>query len=116
MAIAAENSSINTVWFVYVIHVKCVDHSSNNIDECGHNVLKSQPYLLCNYLEKLNDNKRGVVYQRSKKKKCFPLQSIVYPLVEFEPNYNKKDLFLLSNNKFIEVLNCVQFTAMESLF
>ena len=51
-----------------------------------------------------------------KKKKCFPLQSIVYPLVEFEPNYNKKDLFLLSNNKFIEVLNCVQFTAMESLF
>ena len=38
-----------------------------------------------------------------KKKKCFPLQSIVYPLVEFEPNYNKKDLFLLSNNKFIEV-------------
>ena len=51
----------------------------------------------------------------------------MYPLVEFEPNYNKKeDLFDLSNIyfyyfilfylKFIEVLNCIQFTAMGSLF
>ena len=45
VAIAAENSSIDTVWFVYVIHVKCVDHSSNNIDDYGGNVSKSQPYL-----------------------------------------------------------------------
>ena len=31
--------------------------------------------------------------------------------------YNKKeDLFFLSNNKFVKVLNCVQFTAMASLF
>ena len=41
---------------------------------------------------------------------------IVYPLVEFELNYNKKDLYFLSNNRFIEVLNCVQFTTMGSLF
>ena len=36
--------------------------------------------------------------------------------MEFEPNYNKKDLFFLSNNRFIEVLNCVQFAVMGSLF
>ena len=71
---------------------------------------RSQPYLLCNYLEKLNDNKKDVVYQRSKKKCFLYEESIVYPLVEFEPNYSKKeDLFFPSNNKFIEVLNCVQF-------
>ena len=55
---AAENSSIGTVWFVYVIEVKCVDHSSNNIDDYGHNVPKLQPYLLCSYPEKLNGNKK----------------------------------------------------------
>ena len=41
----------------------------------------------------------------------------MYPLFEFEPNYNKKEnLFFLSNNRFIEFLNCVQFTVMGSLF
>ena len=102
---------------MYVIEVKCVDHSSSNIDDYGHNVPKSQPYLFCNYLEKLNDNKKGVVCQKSKKNVFLYKESIVYPLVEFESNYNKKeDLFFLSKNKFIEVFNCVQFTAMGSLF
>ena len=113
-AIATENSSTDTVWFMYVIEVKCVDHSINNIDDYGHNVPKSQPYLLCNYLEKLNDNKKGVVYQKSKKNIFLYKESIVYQLVEFEPNYNnKEDLIFLSNNKFFEVLNCVQSTAMD---
>ena len=96
MAIAAENSSINTVWFVYVIHVKCVDHSSNNTDECGHNVPKSQPYLLCNYLEKLNDNKRGVVYQRSKKKKNVFLYKVLFiHLLSLNQITTKKIYFFL---------------------
>ena len=52
-----------------------------------------------------------------KKKKIIHEESIVHPLIEFEPNYNRKhDLFFLSNNRFIEVLNCVQFTAVCSLF
>ena len=69
---------------------------------------------MCNYLEKLNDNKKGVVYQRSKKNIFLYKEIIVYPLAEFEPNCNnKEDLIFLSNNKFFEVLNCVQFTAMD---
>ena len=31
--IAAENSSINTIWSVHVIDIKYVDHSSNNIGD-----------------------------------------------------------------------------------
>ena len=31
VAIAAENSPINNVWFVHVIDIKCVDHSTNKI-------------------------------------------------------------------------------------
>ena len=67
VATAAENSSIDTVWVVYIIDINCVDHSSNNIDDYGYTVPKSQPYFLCKYLEKLND-KKGAVYKRSKKK------------------------------------------------
>ena len=47
VAIAAVNSSVNTVWFVYPIDTKCVDHSSNNTDDYHHNVPKSRPHLLC---------------------------------------------------------------------
>ena len=44
-------------------------------------------------------------------------ESIVYRLVEFESNYSKKEESLfLKKTRFIEVLNCVQFTAMGSLF
>ena len=44
-------------------------------------------------------------------------ESIVYRLVEFESNYNRKEESLfLKKTRFIEVLNCVQFTAMGSLF
>ena len=44
VAIAGENSYINTVRFV--IEVKFVDRSSNNVVDYGHIVPKSQPYLL----------------------------------------------------------------------
>ena len=74
VTIPAEDSSVDTVWFVYVIDIKCVGHSSKNIDDYGHKSLSQ-----CNYLEKLNDNKKGVVYQRGKKtisftKKVFCIQ------------------------------------------
>ena len=41
--------------------------------------------------------------KKAKKKTTFIYkESIVYPLVEFESNYNKKeDLLFLSNNRFI---------------
>ena len=41
---------------------------SNNVDDYSHNVPRSQLYPLCNYLEKLNDNKKSAAYQISKKK------------------------------------------------
>ena len=75
VVIAAKNFSTNTVQFVHVIGAKCVDHLINNIDNYGRSVPKSQLYLLCNYLEKLNDNNKVVAYEKSKTKKtCFHLQ------------------------------------------
>ena len=60
---------------------------------------------------------KKVLYINEVKNAFLYKESIVYPLIEFEPNYNKKeDLFFLSNNKFIEVLECGQFTAMDLLF
>ena len=75
--------------------MKCVDHSSNNIDNHSDSVLKSQWYLLCNYVEKLNDNQKGALYQRRNKNIFIYKESIVYTLIEFEPIYNKKIYFFL---------------------
>ena len=84
-------------------------------DYCNHNIPKSQFHLLCNCLEKLNDNKKGVAYEKSKTSFFICKESILYPFVEFGPNYNKiwTKLSSLSNNSFVEVLNCVQFYSDE---
>ena len=84
-------------------------------DCCNHNIPKSQLHLLCNCLEKLNDNKKGVAYEKSKTSFFICKESILYPFVEFGPNYNKiwTKLFFLSNNSFVEVLNCVQLYSDE---
>ena len=59
---------------------------------------------------------RKVLYIKEVKTSLYE-EGIVFPIVKFEPNYNKKeDLFFLRNNKFIEVLECGQFTAMDLLF
>ena len=101
LVIAAENSSINHVWFVHVIDINYC---------CNHNIPKSQLHLLCNCLEKLNDNKKGVAYENSKTSFLYAKKVFCIYFVEFGPNCNKKEyLFFLSNNSFIEVLNCVQF-------
>jgi len=117
VAIAAEKSSIDTVWFVYVNEIDCVNHTCQQKDDYGHVIPTSQSYLSCNYLEKQSDKKKGVVYKRSNKNVFIYKECIVYPLVEFEAHYNNnQDLFFLTNGHYIEILNCVQFTAMGSLF
>ena len=100
VAIAAENSSVGTVRFVSVIDITYVDHLSNYIDgwlRYGHNDPKSHPHLLCNYLEKLNGNKKRVAYQKTEQNVFIYEESIVYWLVQFESNYNNKEdlLFLI---------------------
>ena len=97
LAIANENTFINTVWYVYVIDTKCVDYSSNNIDNYSYSIPESQPYLLCNYLEKLDGNKKGVIYQRSNKKRFSFTNKVMNILNEFEQitSKNKNYFFLV---------------------
>ena len=69
------------------------------------------------YIKEAKKKKKTNKQTKKKQKKIIHEESIVHPLIEFEPNYNRKhDLFFLSNNRFIEVLNCVQFTTVCSLF
>ena len=93
VAIAAENSSNNTVWFVYLTRVNCVDLSSNNMEDYDHSVSKLQPYLLCNYLEKLNVNKKGVVYQRSKKRFSFTKKVLCIHSLSLNQTTTKKKIY-----------------------
>ena len=77
---------------------------SNNVDDYSHNVPRSQLYPLCNYLEKLNDNKKSAAYQiRKKKTKHFSFTKKVLQIHSLSLN-QKQDLFFLNNNRFIEVV------------
>ena len=59
---------------------------------------------------------KKVLYIKEVKKMFFFTKNVFcIHVVEFEPNYNKKIYFFLVTITLLK-LNCVQFTAMDSLF
>ena len=59
---------------------------------------------------------KKVLYIKEVKKMFFFTKNVFcIHVVEFEPNYNKKIYFFLVAITLLK-LNCVQFTAMDSLF
>ena len=116
-AIAADYCSPDTVWFVYIINSDCSYENSDSADAYGHIIPKSQPFLKCNYLERHNELREGVVYKQTHKEAYIYRETIVYPVVNMVFNYNGvQDLHFLNNKDYVEILNYVQHTSMGSLF
>ena len=115
-AIAAADSSADTVWFIYITKSDCIEEDSVT-DAYGHVIAESQPFIKCHYLEKHKDLKKGVVYIKRNKDAFVYKETIVHPWVDMETNYNNcVDLFFLKNENYVEILNFVQLTYMGSLF
>ena len=74
------------------------------MDDYGHIDPKLQLYLLCNYLEKLNDNEKGVLFHKSKKNVFIYKESIMYPFVELNQIAVKKKI-----NFFIVTIDILKF-------
>ena len=114
-AIAADDRSADTVWFVYV-DACCVSDSEECVDSSGHLIPQGYQYLRCFYLEKHTDNSKGTVYKKGKNPVFVYQESIVHPLVTMEADFkSKKDHFFLDNTSYIEVLNYVQYSSLSAI-
>ena len=60
------------------------------MNKYSQNDPKIQPYLLCDYLEKLNDNKKGVPYQKRKKMFSFTTKVLCIDLFSLNQITTKK--------------------------
>ena len=77
----------------------------------------SQPFVKQNYQERHSEIKEYVIYKWCKKEVFIYKESIVYLFVEMIPKHNvKDDLFYLSKDQQVEILNDMQFTLMSALF
>ena len=114
-AIAADDRSSDTVWFVYV-DACCVSDNDECVDSSGHLIPAGYQYLKCFYLEKHTDNQKGTIFKKGKKTVFVYKECIVHPLVTMEENYkNKKDHFFLDNTSYVEVLHYVQYSSLSTI-
>ena len=114
VAIAAGKGS-ESLWYVYVVETR-VSESADCTDAAGYEIPIGEPYLVCNYLEKSGDNKKGTIFQKGKSDIIINLKSVVHPLVEMEENYKgKPDLFFLTNITYVEIHNYIQYSALTAI-
>ena len=79
-AIASNNKSTNTVWFVQIIGK--FDSPENVIDDYGHTASVGEKYMLRRFLEQVHDQITRTKYKlMHKKKTSFYRKDIVYPFV-----------------------------------
>ena len=78
--IAADNKSIDAVWFVQIIGK--FNSPENVIDDYGHTASTGEKYMLGQFLEQVHDQITREKYKlMHKKKMIFYRESIVYPFV-----------------------------------
>jgi hypothetical protein len=113
-AIAADESSFETLFFVRILENDCISNQFE-IDDFHHKVSPGQAFLKCHYLEKHSETKKGYVYTENTKKIVYIYrEAIVYPFVCFD-NRNDKKLFI-SMQHFCDIMYYVENAGMASLF
>ena len=110
-AIAADTSSVNTVWFVKII-VDEIEADHDMGDDYGHTVATGVSFFTGNFLEEMYAVKDGCYYKMCKKDTFIFKESIVYPFVQFQP---RKKGYFLPNTDLVEILNYIEQNGLASL-
>lgn len=109
-AIAADNNSSDTVWFIRIIKEDVA--VSEIMDDFGH-VANGMKFFRGNYLEQNKPVKDGVLYHLNSKRETFIYrESVVYPFVQFE---TRKNFFFLHNNELLEIINFVESNHLKPI-
>ena len=109
-AVAADNKSYETVWFVKIIEVTA---NKEIQDDHGVIIIEGETVLKGNFLEKSSQTKTGQTLKfTSNKTTLFYKESVVYPFVNVKEDSGN---YFISNNDFYEVISCVEQFGLTSL-
>ena len=110
-AIAADNKSTNTVWFVQIIRE--FDSPEKVIDDYHHTASAGKKYMLGHFLEQVHDQITRTKYKLMQKKKTiFYRESIVYSFVNMSEINGH---YIISNRDFVGISNYVEHYALATL-
>ena len=109
VALAADSSSIDTVWFANVVKV-CLSQKDEK-DDYGNTIRVGHKHIHGHFLEKISTS-TGHHFKLSKKVTFFYKESVVYPFVQLTET---KKIFQMSDIDFIEILQYVEETGLSSL-
>ena len=85
IAIAAEESSTDSIWFIKVTKTDCMGNDKG-VDDYGHIIPTGVGYMMGNFLEKSSHSKKSSqTYTLSKKLTFFYKESVVYLYITFSP-------------------------------
>ena len=109
-AVAPQKSSKESLWFIKVEDSLAAEESIT--DDYHHTVAGGHEYIEGQFMEKVDDMpNKGILYKLMPKKTFFYNESVVYPFVQFKTM--KKGLYLLSMNKYVEILNFVECSGLS---
>lgn len=111
-AIAANEKSIDTVWFVKII---AEEETSQNeiIDDYGFKIIPGQKFFTGNFLEKVSTKRNKQLYKEVNNKIAYVYKaSIVYPFVNVE---KEKGLFSIADNELCEIIAYVEHYGLTTM-
>ena len=106
-SVAADEKSIDTIWFVKILENECVA-SANEKDDCGNVIPHGAFFLKGRFLEIVVEKSSHRVYKLSKKLTYFYKESVIYPfvnMVETEKGYILKNVDFMDIIQFAEANN-----------
>ena len=108
VAVAADELSPNSNWFIKVVQRKCVSNE-NATDDCSHTIPAGFKYIKGHFLEQVKTTKSFQIFKISSKFTYFYSESVVYPFV----NINEIDKGHLPENK--DLTDILHFTGEHGL-
>ena len=107
MTVAADEKSIDTIWFIRVSGNECIG-CDNEKDDYGNVVPYGESFFKGHFLELVVEKSSHRVYKQSKKITFFYKESVIYPYVnmaETEKGYILKNVDLMDIINFAEANN-----------
>ena len=109
-ALAADQKSPDTVWFIKID--ERIVPTAEMTDDYGHKVIQGQVCFKGRYLEKDSTSRKEQSFKLMNKFAFFFKDNVVYPFVNFT---EKKDLYVITNNDFCDVISYVEHYGMSVL-
>ena len=111
VAVAADKSSVDTVWFIRIDDNDCV--SPDCKDSYDNYIAEGVHYLKGRFLEVIDENESRKLYKLSDLKTFFYKESVVYPYVNIEET--RKGL-VLKNKDLVDIIQYVEANNFSHLW